>query len=64
LKGKEQHMRDSLPLQSNHNLPDPLPEEEQAVPEPVVDVVWNVYTEKGDAKSMALKVSLRLPVKS
>jgi hypothetical protein len=44
--------------------PDPEPEEEQAGREPGVDVVWNVYTEKGDAKSMALKVSIRLPVKS
>lgn len=55
---------DYYPLRStNHTQPEPDPEEEQAVREPVVDVVWNVYTEKGDAKSMALKVSLRLPLK-
>jgi hypothetical protein len=46
----------------NHKLPEPDPEEEQAVPEPVIDVV-NTYHEKGAAKSMALKVSLRLPLK-
>jgi hypothetical protein len=43
---------------------EPEPEEEQAVREPIVDVVWNVYTEKGDTKSIALKVSIRLPLKS
>jgi hypothetical protein len=61
---KEKDMRDYLPLQSNHNLlePDPEPEEEQAEPQPEVAIVWNVYKEKGDAKSMALKISLRLPL--
>jgi hypothetical protein len=44
--------------------PDPEPEEEQAVCEPQVDVVINSYHEKGDAKSFALKVSIRLPVQS
>jgi hypothetical protein len=42
--------------------PDPEPEEEQETPQPEVAIVWNVYKEKGDAKSMALKISLRLPV--
>ena len=50
---------------SNHDLPEPGPEEAQAAPDPAVDVdvVWNVYTEKGDAKSMALKILIRLPLK-
>jgi hypothetical protein len=42
--------------------PQPEPEEEQAAPQPEVAIVWNVYKEKGDAKSMALKISLRLPL--
>jgi hypothetical protein len=56
-------MVDYFPLRSNNNnLPDPEPEEEQAVLEPQVDVVINSYHEKGDAKSFALKVSIRLPI--
>jgi hypothetical protein len=53
------------PLRSNGwKLPDPQPEpeEEPAAPQPEVAIVWNVYKEKGDAKSMALKISLRLPL--
>jgi hypothetical protein len=61
-------MVDYYPLSYNHKLPepDPEPEEEQEIQEPVadIDVVWNVYQEKGDAKSFALKLSLRLPLKS
>jgi hypothetical protein len=55
-------MVDYLPLRSNnHRLPEPTPEEDQESLQPEVDVVWNVYSERGDAKSMAVKVSLRLP---
>jgi len=43
--------------------PEPEEEEEQEVLEPEVTIVWNTYIEKGDAKSMALKVSIRLPMK-
>ena len=63
----EEAMVDYHPIRStNHTQPaaEPEQEEKQAVPEPIVDVVWNVYTEKGDAKSMALKVSIRLPLQS
>jgi hypothetical protein len=42
--------------------PNPEPEEDQADPQPEVTIVWNVYKEQGDAKSMALKISLRLPL--
>jgi hypothetical protein len=41
---------------------EPEPEEVQEGQQPEVDIVWNVYTEKGDAKSFALKVSIRLPI--
>jgi hypothetical protein len=51
---------------NNWKLPEPEPEPEdaqEAVPPAVdVDIVWNVYSEKGDAKSMALRISLRLPL--
>jgi hypothetical protein len=57
-------MADYFPLWSNnHTLPDVEPEEEREAPQPEVDIVWNVYTEKGDAKSMALKILIRLPLK-
>jgi hypothetical protein len=56
-------MVDYLPLSINWKLPEPEPEEEQEVLEPVIDVVYNVYQEKGDAKSFALKISFRLPMK-
>jgi hypothetical protein len=42
--------------------PDPEPEEDQEGQQPQVDIVWNVYTEKGEAKSLALRISLRLPM--
>jgi hypothetical protein len=58
-------MVDYYPIRSNNwNQPQPEPEEEQEVLEPVIDVVYNVYQEKGDAKSFALKISIRLPLKS
>jgi hypothetical protein len=46
---------------SNHKLPGSEPEEEQAVPEPEVHVVWNHY-EKAGAKTVAVTVSIRLPL--
>jgi hypothetical protein len=55
-------MVDYYPLRStNHKLPEPDPEEEQAVQEPEVQVVWNHY-ENGDAKTVAVTVSIRLPL--
>jgi hypothetical protein len=58
-------MVDYMPLRhTNWNRQESEPEEEQAVPEPHVDVVVNTYHEKGDAKSFALKISIRLPLKS
>jgi hypothetical protein len=42
--------------------PNPEPEEEQEAPPPEVAIIWNVYQENADAKSMALKISLRLPL--
>jgi hypothetical protein len=56
-------MVDYLPLSINRKLPEPEQDEEQEVLEPVIDVVYNVYQEKGDAKSFALKISFRLPMK-
>ena len=55
---------DYYPLRStNHKLPAPDPEEEPAELESVVvDVVYNTYEER-NGKTIALKVSLRLPVK-
>jgi hypothetical protein len=43
--------------------PEPEPEEEQGALEPHVDIIWNVYQEKGEAKSLALRISLRFPQK-
>jgi hypothetical protein len=51
-------------LPTPRKLPEPEPQEEQALQEPVVTVVWNEYREAGNAKSFALKISIRLPVKS
>ena len=56
-------MVDYFKLPANHNLPNVEPEEDQEEPQPQVDIVWNVYSEKGDAKSLALRISLRLPLK-
>jgi hypothetical protein len=57
-------MVDYVPVSQNRKFPepDPEPEVEQALSEPVVDVVYNVFQEKGGAKSFAVKVSIRLPV--
>jgi hypothetical protein len=56
-------MVDHFPLRSNNNnLPDPEPEEEHAIPEPVViEAVYN-YHEDGKSRTVALKVSLQLPL--
>jgi hypothetical protein len=59
-------MVDYQPIRStNHKQPAAEPDEEaRDVLEPQVDVVLNTYHEKGDAKSFALKVSIRLPLNS
>jgi hypothetical protein len=57
-------MVDYFPLSTNRKLPDPEPEEEQAVLEPVIDVVVNTYQEKEECRSFALKLSIRLPLRS
>jgi hypothetical protein len=58
-------MVDYLPLRpNNHKLPKPEPVEEQDGQEPVVvDVLYNAYEER-NGKTIALKVSLRLPLQS
>jgi hypothetical protein len=59
-------MVDYYPLSCNHKHPEPDPEsaEEQEGQAPVVvDVVWNAYEER-NGKTIALKVTLRLPLKS
>jgi hypothetical protein len=58
-------MVDYYKLPANRELPDPVQvEEEQELREPSVDVVWNVYKEKGSTQSFAVKVSIRLSLKS
>ena len=43
--------------------PDPEPQEEQELRESVaVDVVYNVHDTEGKSKTIALKVSLQLPL--
>jgi hypothetical protein len=57
-------MVDYHPLRSNNwklPEPDPEPEEEPEAQQPVVvDVVYNTYEER-NGKTIAIKVSLRLP---
>jgi hypothetical protein len=56
-------MVDHYPLQSNNwrqPEPTPEPEDEQEAQHPEVEVVWNHY-EKGGEKTIAVKVSVRLP---
>ena len=63
LRDKEKDMGDYLPLQSNHKLPQPAPEEDQEGQHPiVVDFVYNTYEDR-NGKTFALKVSLQLPLK-
>jgi hypothetical protein len=55
-------MVDYYPLRyTTRKLPEPEEGDDVEVLEPVVDVVVNTYQEKGDAKSFALKISVRLP---
>jgi hypothetical protein len=60
-------MVDYYPLRSNgRKLPEPEPEpdeDQEGQQEVVVDVVYNAYAEH-NGKTIALKVSFRLPVKS
>jgi hypothetical protein len=60
-------MVDYFPLRSNsHKFPEPDPEpedEEQAGQHPVVvDFVYNAHEIEGKSKTVALKVSLQLPL--
>jgi hypothetical protein len=62
---KEESLVDYYPIRSNNGKPpDPEPEEEQEALQPFLDVVWNVYHARGVAKTVAVKVSIRLPLKS
>ena len=45
----------------NRELPVPEHEDEAEALQPEVEVVWNHY-EKGGAKTIAVKVSVRLPL--
>jgi hypothetical protein len=55
-------MADYIKLPTNWNQPDPV--EEPAVPAPiVVDCVYNELVD-GNGKTVALKVSIRLPLNS
>jgi hypothetical protein len=58
---KEKDMRDYLPLQSNHKLPHPEPEEQEGQQPVVAEVVYN-YHEDGKSKTIALKVTLQVPL--
>jgi hypothetical protein len=61
----ETEMVDYFPLRYNTKQPEPAAEEgeEEEVREPVVvDLVYNAYEER-NGKTIALKVSLRLPMK-
>jgi hypothetical protein len=51
----------------NWKLPDPAPEpeaDEEAAQDAVVDVVFNLFREKNNGQSMALRISVRLPDKT
>jgi hypothetical protein len=57
-------MVDYYPVSQNRKSPESAPEPEKGdeeLPESIVAVVWNVYEEKGNAKSLALRISIRLP---
>ena len=61
-------MVDYFPVSQNRKFPKPDPEpeaeEEEEVREPVVvDLVYNAYEER-NGKTIALKISFRLPLKS
>jgi hypothetical protein len=57
-------MVDYYKLPTPRTPPAPEPEGAEVFQEPVVTVVWNEYREAGNAKSFALKVSIRLSLKS
>jgi hypothetical protein len=57
-------MADYHPLiHPNHQLPHPEPDpvEEPEVLQPEVEVVWNHF-EKGGAKTIAVKITFRIPL--
>jgi hypothetical protein len=57
-------MVDYFPVSHNRKFPEPAPEpepDEESVQDATVDVVLNVYKEKRDAHSIALRISFRLP---
>ena len=57
-------MVDYFPVSQNRKFPEPAPEPEAddaAVQDAAVDVVLNVYKEKRDGYSIALRISFRLP---
>jgi hypothetical protein len=59
------YMVDYFPIQ-NRKFPEPAPEPEEideTAHDATVDVVLNVYKEKRDAHSIALRISFRLPDK-
>jgi hypothetical protein len=59
-------MVDYYPLQYNHKEPEPTQDEreDQEEQQPVVvDLVYNTYTER-NGKTIALKVSFKLPLQS
>jgi hypothetical protein len=62
---KEIAVVDYFPLRSNsHTLPDTEHEEAQEAQQPVVvDFVFNTHEER-NGKTIALKISFRLPMKS
>jgi hypothetical protein len=66
MRRREMAMVDYIKLPTNWREPEPEQEgeEDQELLAPVVDVVYNVYKEKGNAQSIALKISFRFPLKS
>ncbi len=57
-------MVDHFPLSQNRKFPEPAPDpeaDEEAVQDAIVDVVLNVFKERRDAQSIALRISFRLP---
>jgi hypothetical protein len=61
----ESAMVDYYPIRSHkHKLPAPEQEaDDEAVQDATVDVVVNLYKERRDAHSSALRISFRLPEK-
>jgi hypothetical protein len=57
-------MVNHFPVSQNRKFPEPAPESEEvdeAVQDPMVDAVLNVYREKRDGYSIAVRLSFRLP---